>query len=143
MSPQFLVAAVTISLVQSVAFGADEKYGPFNVDGGHITCKSFSGDEIKKSQVFNAPDDRFFEEGSIKVITISGNAPKKNGCDLTDIRKQQIQVKTDYGTIPVSVIKGFTVYAYADCGTDGSKFLGKTASIECEASATMVKYTNK
>jgi hypothetical protein len=120
-----------------------EQFGPLNLDGGHITCKSASGDEIKKFQVYRAPEDRFFREGSIAVKKISGWAPKENKCELTSVEKKPIKVKTDYGEIDVSVISGFTVFAGADCGTNIAQYAGKTASIECEVSADMVKYTNK
>lgn len=120
-----------------------EQFGPLNLDGGHITCKSASGDEIKKYQAYHAPDDRFFKEGSISVKKVSGWAPKENKCELAGIDKKSIKVKTDYGEIDVSVISGFTVFAGADCGTNIANFIGKTASIECEVSAEMVKYTNK
>lgn len=125
------------------ALAAEEAYGPFNFDGGHITCKSFSGDEIKKWQTYRASSDRFFKENSIKVVQISGYAPKEYKCELSAIRRQPIQVQSDAGMVEVSVIKEFDVFAGADCGTDPVKFLGKTASIECEVSATLVKYTNK
>ena len=124
----------------SYAYAGEEPFRPINVDGGHITCKSFSGDEIKKTQMFTAPSDRFFKEDSIKVNRISGWAPKKHGCDLVGVRKTPIKLNSEAGVVEVNVITEFGVYAYADCGTDVTKFAGKTASIECEASATMVEF---
>jgi hypothetical protein len=121
----------------------EESFGPFNFDGGHITCKSFSGDEIKKWQTYRATNDRFFKENSINVKVISGYAPKGYKCEVSAIRKQNIKVMSDAGEIEVSVVKEFDVFAGADCGTDVSRFAGKTASVECEVSATLVKFTNK
>lgn len=135
----FQIVGVLFFVVPAYA----EQFGPLNLDGGHITCKSPSGDEIKKYQAYHAPEDRFFKEGSIVVKKISGWAPKENKCELTSVEKKPIKVKTDYGEIDVSVISGFTVFAGADCGTNVANYVGKTASIECEVSADMVKYTNK
>jgi hypothetical protein len=136
-------ACFALSLLASLASAGEETFGPFNLDGGNITCKSFSGDEIKKFATYTAPTDRFFKEGTISVGKISGWAPKENKCELRSVSRQPIKVKTDFGEVEVSVIKSFEVFAGADCGTDGSKFIGKTASIECSVSATMVKYTNQ
>jgi hypothetical protein len=41
--------ALLISSTAAAVVAGEEKYGPMNVDGGHITCKSFSGDEIKSN----------------------------------------------------------------------------------------------
>lgn len=136
---QFVLLLSTATL----AVAADEQYGPFNFDGGHITCKSPSGDEIKKFQTFRAPTDRFFKEDTIAIRKISGWAPKSNRCEVTGMRRSNIKVKTDYGELDVSVIKEFDVFAGADCGTNIAQYVGKTASIECEVSATMTKYTNQ
>jgi hypothetical protein len=136
-----LVVACLLS--SQVAFAAEEAYGPFNLDGGHISCKSPSGDEIKKAQVYRAPGDRFFKESSMAVNKIAGWAPRKDGCELQSVKREDISVTTDFGTVSVPVIKEFTAYAYADCGTNVAQFAGKTAAIECSVSATMVKYTNK
>lgn len=140
---RILSVLFSITCIAAPVYAAEEGYGPFNLDGGHITCKSPSGDEIKKFQTYSATSDRFFKEGSIKVVKISGNAPKENKCELRDIRRQPIKVSTDVGDVEVSVIKEFVVFAGADCGTNIANYAGKTASIECEVSATLVKYTNK
>src|SRR5690348_2038432 len=100
-----IFVAFSALVAATIAYAADETYGPFNLDGGHITCKSFSGDEIKKSQVYRAPNDRFFREGKISVTEHSGWAPKKHGCELQSLEKQNIKAKTDYGEIEVPVIK--------------------------------------
>ena len=63
-----VIAFVTFSTTAIAA----EDYGPFNLDGGKIACNNDSGPEIKKTQVYKAPPDRFFIEGSINVSTISG-----------------------------------------------------------------------
>ena len=138
-----LAAYILTASVSTATLAADEAYGPFNLDGGHITCKSTSGDEIKKTQNYRATGDRFFKEGSITVSKISGWAPKKDGCEVSAVRRQSIKVNTDVGEVEVSVIKDFDVYVYADCGTDIARYAGKTASIECSVGATLVKYTNK
>jgi hypothetical protein len=122
------------------AFAGEEPFGPINVDGGHITCKSPSGDEIKKTQMFHAPSDRFFKESSIAVTKISGWGPEKNGCDLVGVKKKPVKLNSDAGVVEVEVVTEFGVYAYADCGTNIAKYMGKTASIECQASATMVEF---
>jgi hypothetical protein len=126
-----------------VAMAAEEQFGPFNIDGGKITCKSPSGDEIKKYAEFNVTGDRFIKEGSISLSKISGYAPKENKCEIAGIRKENIVLKSDVGDVTVSVIKGITVFAGADCGTNIVQYAGKTASIECQLSATQIKYTNK
>lgn len=138
-----IMTAPALLLAVSPALAADEAYGPFNVDGGHITCKSFSGDEIKKTQTFRTTEDRFFKEDTAVVRMISGWAPKSHSCSISAIRRALIPVTTEAGIINVSVIKEFDVYAAADCGTDSAKFAGMTASIECEASATVVKYSHR
>ena len=130
-------------IVGSVSAKADEPYGPFNFDGGSITCKSTSGDEIKKSQSYKADENRYFREGSISVRKISGSAPKENKCEISNIRRENIKVTTDSGQTDMSVIKEFTVFAGAECGTEVTTFSGKTASVVCEVSATQVKYVNK
>lgn len=138
--------AISLAIFASICFtnsARSEMFGPFNLDGCHITCKSFSGDEIKKFQTYNAPADRFFKEGSISVKKISGWAPKEEKCELRSVDKRIIKVRTDYNEIEVPVISSFVVFAGADCGTNVASFAGKTASIECEVSAEMVKYTNK
>jgi hypothetical protein len=141
----YRIIAFTIGMliVGSVSAQADAPYGPFNFDGGSITCKSTSGDEIKKWQSYKADEGRYFKEGSISVRKISGSAPKENKCELSDIRRENIKVTTDSGQTEVSVIKEFTVFAGAECGTNITMFTGKTASIVCEVSATQVKYSNK
>lgn len=135
-----LISGIVAAGAAAWACAGEEPYGPMNVDGGHITCKSFSGDEIKKEQRFAATSDRFFKEGSITVSEISGYAPKKHGCDLTNIERKTVTLNSDVGPVDVSVIHAFSVYAYADCGTDATRFMGKTASVECEAKATLVEY---
>lgn len=138
-----ILQLVLLVSTATAAVAADEQYGPFNLDGGQITCKSPSGDEIKKFQTFKAPTDRFFKEDTISVRKISGWAPKAERCEVTGVRRSNIKVKTDYGELNVSVIKEFDVFAGADCGTNVAQYVGKTASIECEVSATMTKYTNE
>lgn len=64
-------------------------------------------------------------------------------CRLDSVKEKNIKVTTDFGEVEVSVIDEFTAYAGADCGTNIARFAGKTASIECSVSATLVKYTNK
>jgi hypothetical protein len=130
-------------IVGAVSVRADAQYGPFNFDGGSITCKSTSGDEIKKWQSYKADEGRYFKEGSITVRKISGSAPKQNKCEISDIRRENVKVTTDSGQTDMNVIKDFTVFASAECGTDITVFTGKTASIVCEVSATQVKYANK
>ncbi len=142
MKPYHLFFPVLFCFSAAVVAG-EEPYGPFNFDGGHITCKSLSGDEIKKWQTYTAPSDRFFNEDSVQVKMISGWAPKSHKCEISAVRRGPIKVKTEYGEVEVSVIKSFDVFAGADCGTNVAQFAGKTASIECEASATMVKYSNQ
>jgi hypothetical protein len=132
--------ALLISSTAAAVVAGEEKYGPMNVDGGHITCKSFSGDEIKKQQRFAATSDRFFKENSIQITRVSGWAPKKYGCDIVDVERKDLTLNSDIGQVPVSVIQAFSIYAYADCGTDAIKFAGKTASIECDVAATLVEY---
>jgi hypothetical protein len=120
-----------------------EPYGPFNLDGGKISCNDDRGPEIKKTQVYAAPGDRFFVEKAISVSTISGWG-KAHSCQLTDVKKKSIQAKTDYGQISVDVVYEFSVYAHADCGSGVlANSGGKTASIECSVSAEMQKYTNQ
>lgn len=146
MNAKHIVHAVKFALLAAVstaALAGEELYGPFNLDGGHISCKSPSGDEIKKWQTYRATGDRFFKEDSISVIRISGWAPKSHTCEVAAMRKVPIKVKTDVGEVEVKVIKEFDVFAGADCGTNIAKYIGKTASIECEVSATLVKYSNQ
>ena len=138
-----LATFILTASTSTASFAAEEAYGPFNLDGGHIACKSPSGDEIKKTQNYRATGDRFFKEGSISVSKTSGWAPKKEGCEVSAVRRQLIKVTSDVGEFEVSVIKDFDVYVYADCGTDIARYVGKTASIECSVGATLVKYTNK
>ncbi|GEM_PF-5399010 len=138
-----LSASIAITILSShFSFAADDKFTD-NLDGGKISCKSPSGDEIKKFQSYPAPSDRFFVEDSIKIDLLSGGAPKSHKCEITKLNKENIKVKTDYGEIEVSVVKSFEAFAGADCGTDPAKYFGKTANIECTVSATMRKYTNK
>ncbi|MBW8355650.1 MAG: hypothetical protein K0M54_17700 [Pseudomonas sp.] len=138
-----LVSMQILTLLSTSALAAEEKYGPFNLDGGQITCKSPSGDEIKKTQHYTTTNDRFFKEGSISIRLKSGWAPKEYKCELSAVRRQPIKVKTEAGEVEVSVIKEFDVFAGADCGTNIAQYLGKTASIECEVSAVVVKYSNQ
>jgi hypothetical protein len=120
-----------------------EPYGPFNLDGGKIACNDDRGPEIKKTQVYAAPADRFFVEKAISVSTISGWG-KAHSCQLTDVKKKSIQARTDYGQISVDVVYEFSVFAHADCGSGwANNMSGKTASIECSVSAEMQKYTNQ
>lgn len=122
---------------------ADEQYGPFNLDGGKIACNNDSGPEIKKTQVYAAPPDRFFVEESINVSTISGWG-KSSSCSVSAVTKKDITANTDYGPITVKVISDFSVFAHADCGSGVINNIGgKTASIECSVSAKLQKYTNK
>lgn len=139
MKKQLVIGALASALALHASAGVEE-YGPHNLDGGHITCKSFSGDEIKKTAVYKAPSDRFFVEKSINVVELSGYAPKKHGCDLSGVTKKDITLQSDAGPVDVSVVTEFTAYAYADCGTDPAKFLGKTASVECTVKADMAEY---
>lgn len=137
--------AFTIGMlfVGPVSVKADAPFGPFTFDGGSITCKNTGGDAIKKWQTYKADENRYFKEGSISVRKISGSAPKENKCEISDIRRENIKVTTDSGQVDMSVIKEFTVFAGAECGTDIAIFSGKTASVVCEVSATQVKYLNK
>lgn len=136
-----LTALFTLGCALAVdAHAGIEKYGPHNLDGGHITCKSFSGDEIKKTAVYKAPSDRFFVEKSIAVNVLSGWAPKKHGCDLAGVTKKDVTLQSEAGPVEVSVVTEFSAYAYADCGTDPARFLGKTAAIECTVQADMAEY---
>lgn len=130
--------AGSIALAQTA-----EQYGPFNLDGGKDTCRTDKGEEIKKYQTYKAPPDRFFVEDSIKVTKISGWAPKKHSCAVSDVQKKKIKAKTDYGEIEVSVVEQFTVFAHADCGSGYGAQIGKTINIECQVEATMQKYSNK
>jgi hypothetical protein len=136
------------SLLMAAAFFcvpalAQEAYGPFNLDGGKISCNSDKGPEIKKFQAYKAPSDRFFVEGSISVGEISGLG-KSHSCSVSDIKRKIIKATTDYGEITVSVVDEFTVFAHADCGSGwGNNSGGKTASVECNVSANLQKYTNK
>lgn len=133
--------ALYFAVTSSAVFA--ENYGPFNFDGGKISCNDDRGPEIKKSQAYEAPPDRFFVEDSISVREISGWG-KAHSCSVSDVRKKEIPVNTDFGTISVKVISGFTVFAHADCGSGVSNNSGgKTASVECEVSAKLQKYTNK
>lgn len=138
-----LTALLTLSCACALAADAlagIEKYGPHNLDGGHITCKSFSGDEIKKTAVYQAPSDRFFIEKTIKVTPIAVWAPKKSGCEVSGLTKKDVTLQSEAGPVDVSVVTGFSVYAYADCGTDPARFIGKTAAVECSVEADMAEY---
>src|SRR5262249_9019059 len=124
---------------------ADDPYGPFIFDGGKIQCNDDRGPEIKRTQVYSAPSDRFFKEASISVRETSA-AGKGHSCSVIDVKKKTIKVKTDVGEIEVPVIYQFSLYAHADCGSglaNNPPGGGKTAWVECEVSATLVKYTNK
>lgn len=112
-------------------------------DFGQITCRSPSGDEIKQYKKFSATSDRFFMKKTIKVSEYSGWAPKKHGCELAGVEEKEILLNSEAGPVPVTVVTSFTIYAYADCGTDPIQYMGKTAAVACETSASTVKYSNK
>ncbi len=138
-----IVLSLSIFLLASPVFSAEEPYGPFNFDGGKIACNDDRGPEIQKYQAYKAPSDRFFKEESIKVSEISGWG-KAHSCTISDIKKKKIKVKTEVGEIEIPVITEFTVYAHADCGSGLlNNSGGKSASVECEVAATMVKHTNQ
>jgi len=120
-----------------------ESFGPFRHDGGKISCNDDRGPEIKETQIYKAPNDRFFKEDSIKVSEISGWG-KAHSCTISNIKKQKISVQTDSGTFDVDVVTEFAVYAHADCGSGAlNNSGGKTASVECSVTAEMQKFTNK
>lgn len=134
-------ALAVLAGVTSNAFA--EPYGPFRHDGGKIACNDDRGPEIKESQVYKAPTDRFFRDGTIQVSEVSGWG-KAHSCSISDMKKKKISVSTDAGTFDVDVVTEFTVYAHADCGSGVlNNSGGKTASVECMVSADMQKYTNK
>lgn len=119
-----------------------EQFGPIRHDGGKISCNDDRGPEIKQTQPFKAPDDRFFVEDSIKITKISGWG-KSSSCSLTGVQKKDITVTSNGRTFKVPVITEFAVYAHADCGSGiANNSGGKTASVECSVTAEMQKYTN-
>jgi hypothetical protein len=131
------------SLGAASAAPAVDDYGPFDFDGGKVSCNSDTGPEIKKTQHYAAPADRFFVENSISVSEISGWG-KAHSCELQNVQKKQINVQSDVGTISVNVITAFDVFAHADCGSGWlNNSGGKTASVECNVAAKMQKYTNQ
>ncbi|MFT4102178.1 MAG: hypothetical protein QM674_14305 [Burkholderiaceae bacterium] len=144
ITPKSAVASATFLIYTALCSSAfAENYGPFNFDEGKISCNDDRGPEIKKSQAYEAPPDRFVVDDSITVREISGWG-KSHSCSISEIRKKDIQVKTDYNTMMVKVISGFTVFAHADCGSGiVNNSGGKTASVECEVAAKLQKYTNK
>lgn len=136
------LAALLLMSCGTVAW-AQDRFGPFNLDGGKIACNDDSGPEIKKTQVYSAPPDRFFVEKSILVQELSGWG-KKHYCEVSSLKKKPVTARTDMGDITFEVVYEFAVFAHADCGSGwDNNSGGKTASIECTVSAEMQKYTNR
>jgi hypothetical protein len=124
------------------SIAAPDDYGPFKYDGGRIACDQDTGPEIKQTQPYKAPSDRFFIEDSIKISEVSGWG-KAHSCSLVDVQKKKIKVKSDAGEFEVDVVTEFSLYAHADCGSGVvNNSGGKSASVECTVSAKMQKYTN-
>ncbi|MCX5518461.1 hypothetical protein OSH10_08435 [Kaistia defluvii] len=135
-------AIVAFLMTSTAAIAADDTFTDTS-DFGHITCMSPSGDEIKESKTFRATNDRFFKKSSITVGVHSGWAPKKHGCDLQGVEETEITVQSEAGPIQVPVVTAFTIYAYADCGTNIAQYAGKTAAIACTTSAITSKFSHK
>ena len=119
-----------------------EPFGPIKYDGGKISCNDDRGPEIKQTQVYKAPNDRFFVENSIKADQISGWG-KAHSCSIVDLKKKNITVESGARKFDISVITEFSLYAHADCGSGVvANSGGKTASVECSVSAEMQKYSD-
>ncbi len=81
---------------------------------------------------------RFFAEESIHIETISAFG-HNTWCNVINTTRKTINLQNGNATVPVSVITAFEVEAHAETGS-GYNNIGKTAWIEANVSADLVKY---
>ncbi|MEQ1636181.1 MAG: hypothetical protein ABL903_05780 [Methylococcales bacterium] len=139
-----LSVCLIIFCLEATAGGIDD-VGPIKYDGGKIPCNRDTGPEIKQLQQYKAPSDRFIIEDSIKLSEISAwPQDRSHGCDLIDVVKKKIKVKTEYGEVEIPVVSQFSLYAHADCGSGVDRNSGgKNASVECSVFYQTQKYSNQ
>lgn len=122
-----------------------DSYGPLNLDGGKVACKSSSGDEIKKVQTFEATQDRYFESFHVKPISaVSYVGPGE--CLITNKVTKKVKLALQNGlVVDVEVPYRYDVMAHADCGSGEARTAmhiakGDHISVECEISGTLMKF---
>lgn len=143
-----LTVGMSLLVTSAFAFSQEvtDAYGPFNLDGGKVACKSTSGDEIKKTQVYTAPQDRYFTSFAASPISgVSFVGPAE--CPILDKATKKVKLTLQNGlVVDVDVPVSYTVMAHADCGSGERRTLehiakGEHINVECSVSGTLMKYT--
>jgi hypothetical protein len=138
-----LLLSSLLILTSLQAYAQEEAFVVPKYDGGKIACNDDRGPEIKQNAVYLAPKDRFFVEDSIKATKLMGWGVETS-CSIANVGRKNIKVKTDRGELTIPVIDRFTMYVHANCGSGiYNNSGGKSATVECQASANMIKYTNE
>jgi hypothetical protein len=115
------------SLVFSSSIFADEPVDRFiRLDGGHKSCQSDAGDEIKTDQDVDAPAGKAWLNVQVQK---SGWAPKELSCYPT-MTPTKVKAKIGNVTVDVDAVTHVHMHMYADCGS-GVQNIGKTIAIEC------------
>ncbi|SAK88636.1 hypothetical protein AWB82_06179 [Caballeronia glebae] len=145
MKRSILLFAVFALSTGVIAQEVLDNYGPFNLDGGKVACKSDSGDEIKKTQWYEAPQDRYFKD--FQVSTISGVSYHGDAsCAVSQKLEKKVSLKLANGLlVDVRVPYKYEVLAHADCGSGTAATAvhlakGDHINVECNVQGTLAKY---